>query len=102
MRILIVGASGFIGYYLLRRLRHNVDIEVTSTYHNREPQGIDQSWYRTEITDHQRLEQVFSRARPDVVVLLAAIADVGTAERAPERATAVSYTHLTLPTILLV
>lgn len=90
MRILIVGASGFIGDYLLRRLRHNADLEVTSTYHNREPQGIDQSWHRMEITDHQRLEQVFSQARPDVVVLLAAIADVGTAERAPERATEVN------------
>ena len=90
MRILIVGASGFIGDYLIRRLRHNADLEVTSTYHNRETQGIDQSWHRTEITDHQRLEQVFSQARPDVVVLLAAIADVGTAERAPGRATEVN------------
>ena len=90
MRILIIGASGFIGHYLLRRLRQNSDYEVTSTYSSREPQDIIHSWYRLEITDHQRLDQVFSQARPDVVVLLAAIADVGTVERAPARATEVN------------
>ncbi len=90
MRILIIGASGFIGNYLLRRLRHNSDYEVTNTYNSRAPQDIDQSWYRLEITDYQRLDQVFLQTRPDVVVLLAAIADVGTAERAPERANEVN------------
>ena len=54
------------------------------------PQDIDQSWYRLEITDYQRLDQVFRQTRPDVVVLLAAIADVGTAERTPARATEVN------------
>ncbi len=90
MRILITGASGFIGHYLLRRLRHNSDYEVTNTYNSRAPQDVDQSWYRLEITDYQRLNQVFLQTRPDVVVLLAAIADVRTAERAPARATEVN------------
>ncbi len=90
MRILIIGASGFIGHYLLRRLRHKSDHEVTKTYNSRAPEDIDQSWHRLEITDYQRLDQVFLQARPDVVVLLAAIADVGTAERDPARATEVN------------
>ena len=90
MRILIIGASGFIGHYLLRRLRHESDYEVTNTYNSRAPEDIDQSWHRLEITDSQRLDQVFLQARPDVVVLLAAIADVGTVERAPKRATEVN------------
>ena len=90
MRILLIGASGFIGHCLSRRLRQNADYVVTGTYNARTPQDIDQSWYRLEITNHQRLEQVFSQARPDVVVLLAAIADVGTVERAPAWATEVN------------
>ena len=90
MKILVIGASGFIGHYLLRRLRQNSDYEVTGTYNARVPQDIDQSWYRLEITDHQRLERVFSQARPDVVVVLAAIADVGTVERAPAMVTEVN------------
>ena len=90
MRILVIGASGFIGHYLLRCLRYKSDHEVTNTYNFRAPQDIDQSWRRLEITDQQRLNQVFLQTRPDVVVLLAAIADVGTAERDPARATEVN------------
>ena len=90
MRILIIGASGFIGHYLLRRLRHKSNYDVTNTYNSRAPEDIDQSWHRLEITDYQRLDQVFLQARPDVVVLLAAIANVGTAERDPARATEVN------------
>ena len=90
MRVLTIGASGFIGHYLLRRLRQNSEHELTNTYNSRAPHEIDQSWHRLEITDYQRLDQIFLQARPDVVVLLAAIADVRTAERAPARATEVN------------
>ena len=90
MRVLIIGASGFIGHYLQRRLLQKSGFEVTSTYNSRVPQDIDQSWYPLEITDYRRLDQVFLQARPEVVVLLAAIADVGTAERVPARATEVN------------
>ena len=90
MRGLIIGASGFIGHYLQRRLLQKSDFEVTSTYNSRAPQDIDQSWYPLEITAYRRLDQVFLQARPEVVVLLAAIADVGTAERVPARATEVN------------
>ena len=90
MRVLIIGASGFIGHSLQRRLLQKSGFEVTSTYNSRAPQDIDQSWYPLEITDYRRLDQVFLQARPEVVVLLAAIADVGTAERVPARATEVN------------
>ena len=53
MRVLIIGASGFIGHYLQRRLLQKSDFEVTSTYNSRVPQDIDQSWDPLEITDHQ-------------------------------------------------
>ena len=87
MRVLIIGASGFIGHHLRRRLTQNADFEVTGTYNARAPENIDNSWYALEITDHRRLDQIFQRVMPEVVVLLAAIADVKTAETNPERAT---------------
>ena len=90
MRVLIIGASGFIGHYLERRLLQNSGFDVTSTYNSRPPKGIDQSWYSLEITDRHRLDQIFLEVRPEVVVLLAAIADVKTAEMGPERATEVN------------
>ena len=90
MRVLIVGASGFIGQYLVRRLNETPGHEVFGTFLSRIPGDDGNSWHRVELTDAGRLEQVFRLARPDVVVHLAAIADVGAAENDPERATAVN------------
>jgi dTDP-4-dehydrorhamnose reductase len=90
MRVLVIGASGFIGHYLERHLLQNSGFDVTSTYNSRPPKAIDQSWSLLEITDRHRLDQIFLEVRPEVVVLLAAIADVKTAERGPERATEVN------------
>ena len=90
MRVLIIGASGFIGHYLQRRLLQKSGFDVTGTYNSKAPTGADQSWYPLEITDHNRLDQIFLEVRPEVVVLLAAIADVKTAETGPERATEVN------------
>ena len=90
MRVLIVGASGFIGNYLRRSLLQRSDHEVSNTYNVRAPQDIDGSWHRLEITDRARMSQVFQETQPQVVVLLAAIADVNTAETDPSRATAVN------------
>lgn len=90
MKVLIIGASGFIGNYLRRRLAQNPEIDLTSTYNARTPQDIDPSWLPLEVTDHHQLQQTFEILRPDVVVLLAAIADVRTAEIGQETATAVN------------
>ena len=90
MKVLIIGASGFIGDYLRRRLAQNTRFEVTNTYNANPPEDIDKSWHSLEITDRYRLQQIFQEARPDVVVLLAAIADVKAAETGPERATYVN------------
>ena len=90
MRVLIIGASGFIGRYLARRLSETLGHEVSGTFWSRAPEADGNSWHRVELTDAARLEQIFRLCRPDVVVHLAAIADVGAAERDPERATAVN------------
>ena len=90
MRVLIIGASGFIGHHLRRRLVQEPGLDVASTYNSRVPEDVDSSWYPLEIADHGRLEQIFLESRPEVVVLLAAIADVKTAEIGPERATEVN------------
>ena len=90
MRVLIIGGSGFIGYYLRRQLIQKSGFDVTSTYDSRAPKDTDQSWYSLEITDQNRLDQVFLEVRPEVVVLLAAIADVKTVEMGQQRATEVN------------
>ena len=90
MQVLIIGASGFIGQYLVRRLNKTMSHGVVGTFLSRYPSDDGNSWHRVELTDAAGLEQVFRLAQPEVVVHLAAIADVTMAARDPERATAVN------------
>ena len=92
MRILVVGGSGFIGRYLARHLASMLGEEVFCTYLSRPPGDDVNHWYRLELTDSVALEKLFGLIQPEVVVHLAALADVGTAEREPERAADVNAT----------
>ena len=90
MRILIIGASGFVGQYVSRRLTETAAHEVYGAYWSGPPTGDAVAWIRAELTDRIALEEAFAAARPEVVLHLAAMADVGKAEREPERATAIN------------
>ena len=90
MRVLVIGASGFIGRYLARRLGSTPGIETYCSYRTHPPENDRNHWYQVELTDPVAVEKVFGMIRPDLVVHLAAMADVGACEREQAAATAVN------------
>lgn len=90
MRILVIGASGFIGRYVVRRLNTLSVHNITATYRSRPPASDHNTWRQVELTNPAELDRLFQQARPELVIHLAALADVITARREPERAAAVN------------
>ena len=90
MRVLVIGASGFIGRHLARRLDSLPGNEVYCSYRARPPENDRNHWYQVELTDPVAVEKVFGMIRPDLVVHLAAMADVGACEREQAAAYAVN------------
>ena len=90
MRILVIGASGFIGRHLIRRLNAASAHDITATYRSRPPASDGNKWHQVELTDPAGVAHIFQQAQPELVIHFAALADVMTAEREPERAAAVN------------
>ncbi len=90
MRVLVIGGSGFIGRHVVRRLNRTPKCDVVGTFRTRPPGNDANSWLQVDLRDGAGLQRLFELARPDVVVHLAAIADVGTAERDQKRATEIN------------
>ncbi|MQB33800.1 GDP-mannose 4,6-dehydratase [Rhizobium rhizogenes] len=89
-RILITGASGFVGSWLLReldkrRLEQGADLIVLTA-----GQGDVSDW-KIDITDRDRVATLIRDCRPTAVVHLAAVSAPTTARREPARAWAVNF-----------
>jgi dTDP-4-dehydrorhamnose reductase len=89
-RLLIIGASGFIGQDLLQYLQSFPEHEVSGTYHTAMPQVEGCSWHQTDVTDPEQLVELFRLAQPEVVAHLATMADVNQCQRMPQQSTEIN------------
>jgi dTDP-4-dehydrorhamnose reductase len=77
-RLLVTGARGFLGEHLCRAASQRFQIVRGSRAVPAAPYDA-----QLDITDAHSVEAVFSQARPDIVVHLAALSDIDGCERQP-------------------
>jgi len=78
-RLLILGASGFIGGYLQESLARLSDISVVGTYHGHFVHGLE----KLDLLDIVAIRHCLDAIRPDGVVFLSGTKDVTRCEREP-------------------
>ena len=109
LKFLVTGSAGLIGQQLVKDLSNSY--QVFSSYSKSIPEYGEP--VRMDLRDQKEISNVLNEKNPDVVIHLGAMTDVDLCERERHSATeinakstetiaTVSYTHLTLPTILLV
>lgn len=89
MRLLITGASGQLGAYLLQAVREQgVEVVAWSGTRAGHLQGVP--LHPIDLTDSPRVSDAFHHAQPTVVIHTAALASVAACYREPRRAEAVN------------
>ena len=84
MKVLITGSSGMLGRDLARvfgKENQVVGIDISG-----EKQDDCSSFYRADITDPAKVNEIFDKERPDLVIHAAALTDVDGCETDPEKA----------------
>jgi GDP-4-dehydro-6-deoxy-D-mannose reductase len=84
MRILVLGASGFVGRHFLALARGRGD-RVAGTHHPGEPRPADpaDAWHPVDLLDSDSIDAALRAAEPEGVLHLAGQADVARANRDP-------------------
>ena len=91
MRVLVTGASGQLGPYVIRRLVTNGQTVIAWGWSCTRSLFGETLW-SVDLTDHGAAADAFTQAHPDVVVHAAAVSQVNQAYQDPERAQAVNVT----------
>ena len=85
-RVLIIGGNGFVGGTSLHQQGVSRGYEVAIADMAEIPMVDEQRYFRCDIRDQQQLTRTFAAFRPNLVVNVAAIADIDYAEKERERA----------------
>jgi dTDP-4-dehydrorhamnose reductase len=80
-RLLLIGASGFLGTYAARKFAKSFDIFTSSRV-----AVTDSRSAQIDIIDASSVDATFQRVKPDAVLLLGALSDIDRCEAEPELA----------------
>ena len=112
MRILVTGGAGYIGSHTcVELLNQGQEVVVVDNLCNSSEESLNRvkqitgknvTFYKADLLDKAAMEEIFSKETIDAVIHFAGLKAVGESVAKPLEYYPVSYTHLTLPTILLV
>jgi dTDP-4-dehydrorhamnose reductase len=80
-RLLIVGARGFVGRYASQAATDAFEVICGDRSDTGQPGSV-----RLDVTDASNVDHAFRQARPDFVLLLAAMSDIDRCELSPDQA----------------
>ena len=76
-KVLVTGASGFVGVHLLRLIEADPDVEVHAWTRDVVPEGNRARWVVLEVAEREPVRRAIEATRPDQVYHLAGAAHVG-------------------------
>ena len=75
-KVLVTGATGFVGRHLVSRLLDEDEYKIIGTYRNLYPALEKIKWYNTDLINSSSTLSLINHERPDVIIHLAAISSV--------------------------
>ena len=78
MKVLVTGASGFIGSYLVSILE-NSNYDVHATYHDNKPNEINKktNWHQLDLFENIKVENLIQTIKPNHIIHLAWLTEHG-------------------------
>jgi dTDP-4-dehydrorhamnose reductase len=89
-KLLITGASGFLGWHLSQIAQQEWEVYGTYYSHNLEIPGV--KLQKADLTDFQGLKQLFNDTRPDAVIHTAALSQPNFCQNYPQESSAINVT----------
>jgi dTDP-4-dehydrorhamnose reductase len=87
-KLLVTGASGFLGWHIIQVAKSTYDIYGTYNSHSLEVDGAN--LYKTNLSNFQELKQTFIDIKPDAVIHTAALSQPNYCQNNPEESHAIN------------
>jgi dTDP-4-dehydrorhamnose reductase len=89
-KLLITGASGFLGWHLCQIAQPDWEVYGTYYSHNLEIPGV--KLQKVDLTNYQELKQLFNDIHPDAVIHTAALSQPNFCQNYPQESSAINVT----------